>query len=116
MKVLFFLFIIPSVIFFFLIREFLDMRRRSRGLERWKNFNEKTISWAKEIQDSKVKEEYVKYCMEMLVATSSTKVVVFSEEEQTQKIIDKFGNHIPSIVENIRDKKINEILNGTNLS
>jgi hypothetical protein len=79
----------------------------------WSDFNKQTIEWADEIKDEKVKNLYLNYLFEKisLYPTDNIDKIYFDFDKHRQEIVDKFGKHIPSLLIEVRDEKINEILN-----
>ena len=95
-----------------LIRDMLEHRRKLKKLNEWDDFNKKALEWADEIKDSKVKEDFFNYCLSLLKKGKSIEEIAnfFSIEEEKQKVINQFGKHIPSLLIETRDEKINNIL------
>jgi hypothetical protein len=90
----------------------LEHRRKLKKLNEWDDFNKKSLEWADEIKDSKVKEDFFNYCLSLLKKGKSIEEITnfFSIEEEKQKVINQFGKHIPSLLIETRDEKINNIL------
>lgn len=102
------IFIIPvgfgAYVFF---NVFLTHYRDRRKLNRWSEFNTKLISWAEEIEDPKVRGEYLMYATDFVYGglnealNSENKI-----KNYTETIYTRFGNHIPSLKQEMRNSKL----------
>jgi hypothetical protein len=96
------------------IKLFLNHKEYITSIEKLSNFNKKVIKWSEEIKDELIRHEYLHFCTNrMYKITGETKT--FRLEEYNilkQEIIEKFINHIPSLKQELREEKLNKILNG----
>lgn len=90
----------------------LISRRRISKMEKMRNFLSETVTWAEEISDPNIKNEYLRFCVDNLkkVSKSVDEAVKFDIESHRQEIIRKYSNHIPSLKQEVRDMKIKQIL------
>lgn len=109
--------IIISIVVIVIIKLFLNHKEYITSIEQLSNFNKKVIKWSEEIQDELIKHEYLHFCTNRMFnfdkITGETKT--FRLEEYNilkQEIIEKFVNHIPSLKQELREEKLNKILNG----
>ena len=89
-------------------------KRKMKAISDWSDFNKQTLDWADEIKDDKVKNLLADFLFEKIsLYTNDNAAVVyeFDINKSKQEIIDKFGKHIPSLLIEVRDEKIDEILN-----
>jgi hypothetical protein len=106
--------VIVSIGVIVIIKLFLNHKKYITSIEQLSNFNKKVIKWSEEIQDVLIRHEYLHFCTNrMYKITGETKT--FRLEEYNilkQEIIEKFVNHIPSLKQELREEKLNKILNG----
>ena len=109
--------IIISIGVIVIIKLFLNHKKYITSIEQLSNFNKKVIKWSEEIQDELIRHEYLHFCTNRMFnfdkIAGETKT--FRLEEYNilkQEIIEKFVNHIPSLKQELREEKLNKILNG----
>lgn len=96
---------------FFTTRKF---RSNSKKLNEWSEFNKKLLNWGDEIVDKSVKQEYLQFCIDRIMITKSmdiTSITNMDLDILKQEVIRRYSNHIPSLKKEVRDQKINKILN-----
>lgn len=100
------------MLFNFIKGEYLH-RKKMKKLDDWKQFNEKCVDWSKEIKDVYVRGEFLHHNIQRLLEISKNQeeLISFDIEVETQKIKRQYGKHIPSFLPEIRDGKVNELLN-----
>ena len=81
-----------------------------KAISDWSDFNKQTLEWADEIKDEEVKNLYLNFLFEKISLYTNDNFE-FDINKSKQEIIDRFGKHIPSILIEVRDEKIDEILN-----
>ena len=114
--------IIISIGVIVIIKLFLNHKKYITNIEQLSNFNKKVIKWSEEIQDELIRHEYLHFCTNRMFnfdkITGETKTFRFSKKTREeynilkQEIIEKFINHIPSLKQELREEKLNKILNG----
>ena len=85
-----------------------------KKLDDWKQFNDKCEDWSKEIKDVQVRGEFLHHNIQRILEISKDQddlLISFDIEVETQKIKALYVKHIPSFLPEIRDGKINELLN-----
>jgi hypothetical protein len=95
-----------------------DMRRhnkRMRKLDQWSQFHKQSMEWAKEIVDVNVRVDFLNKCVSKLSKTNNGNSGIgnlddWDIEEEKMKICSEWGHHIPSLVQEIRENKLNQIL------
>lgn len=116
----FIFYIITVVLLAFTLKLLFDIyrsiklhKKRSKRIEEWSSFNKLLISYTSEITDSQVKSEYISHCMRILTSEKSIDFITSDHAIQSieNEIIEKFSNHIPSLKQKSREKKLNRILN-----
>ena len=89
-------------------------KRKMKNISNWGDFNKQCLEWAEEMQDKSVKDEYLNYLFEKISLFNSDKIFknheLFDMENSKKEIIEKYGKHIPSLLIEVRDEKIDEIL------
>ena len=90
-------------------------RRRMRKLDQWSQFHKQLMDWAKDIQDVNVRVDFINQCVHELIQTGNDKMNKnmlddWDIYEEKKKICNEWGKHIPSLVQEIREKKLNQIL------
>lgn len=111
----FVLFTTISVVYKF-IKENRKHRDRMRKLDQWSQFHGQLMDWSKEIVDVNVRVNFINQCVHKLINNSNDKLANnnllddWSLEEEKQKICKEWGQHIPSLLQEIRDNKLKQIL------
>jgi hypothetical protein len=111
---LFVLFTTISVVYKF-IKENRKHRDRMRKLDQWSQFHGQLMDWSKEIVDVEVRVNFINHCAHKLIKTgndnlSNNLLDDWSVEEEKQKVCKEWGQHIPSLLQEMRDRKLNQIL------
>ena len=84
-------------------------KRKMKNISDWGDFNKQCVKWSDEIKDNSLKEDYLKYLYDEIVSKWLDHGL-FDVDKSRQEIVDKFGKHIPSLLMEVRDEKIDEIL------
>jgi competence protein ComGF len=99
------------------IKETRTHRKRMRKLDEWSQFHQNLMNWSREIQDVDVRNNFINECVSRLVLGDSDRLDFdkdmlddWSIDESKKNICDKWGKHIPSLAQEIREKKLNQIL------
>ena len=99
------------------IKDTINHNKRMRKLDQWSNFHQKLIDWSKEIQDAKVRDNFINECVSRLVLGESDRLDFDKDmlddwdiNEAKKNIYEKWGKHIPSLTQEIREKKLSKIL------
>lgn len=97
------------------IRDTRIHRRRMRKLDQWSQFHGQLMDWSKEIQDVGVRVNFINHCVHKLIQTGNDKLSKNMLDDwdidlEKIKICDEWGKHIPSLVQEIREKKLNQLL------
>lgn len=102
-------------LFYRFIQENRQHSKRMRKLDQWSQFHGQLMDWSKEIVDDNVRVDFINDCIHKLISTSNDKLSNrdlddWSVEEEKQKVCNEWGQHIPSLLQEMRDKKLNQIL------
>jgi len=98
------------------IKENRKHRKYMNNLNEWSKFHEQLMAWSKEIVDVGVRVDFINQCAHKLIKTSNDKLSNdnlldnWSVEEEKQKVCKEWGQHIPSLLQEIRDNKLKKIL------
>ena len=96
------------------IQENRKHRKYMKNLDEWSKFHEQLMAWSKEIVDVNVRVNFINQCAHKLISDSNERakdmLVDWSLEEEKQKICKEWGQHIPSLLQEMRDKKLKKIL------
>ena len=89
--------------------------KRKMKLDQWSQFHNQLIEWSNEIVDSEVKVNFINECVSRLILGESDRFVKdmlddWDIDESKKNIYDKWGKHIPSLLQEIRERKLNKIL------
>ena len=103
-----------------LIDFLIDHMRHKRRMKRLEEFNEFMVlckSWSEEITDVDVKREFVESWLLKIYDVDLTSEIFFdyickewSVETATQQIFVKWGKWIPSLTQQVRNERINELI------
>jgi hypothetical protein len=111
--ILVFLFVMIRVLYGF-IQENRKYSKRMKKLDQWSKFHEQLMNWSKEIVDVGVRVNFINHCAHKLINDSNERVKDmlsdWSVEEEKQKVFKEWGQHIPSLLQEMRDKKLKKIL------
>lgn len=95
------------IVFFKIINDHRKLMRSIRASEKWLEFNQQVTSWISECDDPKSKIELLKYGMIILETTPDEHKI----KNFKKTIVEKWGNHIPSLRQEFREIKLNQLLN-----
>ena len=90
--------------------------KRKMKLDQWSQFHNQLIEWSNEIVDSEVKVNFINECVSKLVLCDESDrfdkdmLDDWDIDESKKNIYDKWGKHIPSLLQEIRERKLNKIL------
>lgn len=103
--------VVISVLYKF-IMDNLNHRKRMRVLDQWSEYNKQLIEWSKEIVDEGVRINFLNTCVDELTnrRIDNTLVDYFDIDKEREKVYNKWGKHIPSLLQEIREKRLNQIL------
>lgn len=103
--------IVKTIIDF--IKSSIEHQKVMNMLSDWSKFHKKMMEWSDEIQDEKVKEKYLEYCISILISYTSNDgdYRKFPNIDEVRSYIFlNYKNHIPSIKKKIRQEKLDDIL------
>jgi hypothetical protein len=117
-QLVFLLFILSTMIgiVYKFIKENRKHSNRMRKLDQWSQFHGQLMNWSKEIVDVDVRVNFINHCVHKLIQTGNDKLANndllddWSIEKEKQKVCKEWGQHIPSLLQEIRDNKLNQIL------
>ena len=103
--------IIISIVVIVIIILFLNHKEYITSIEQ---LSKKVIKWSEEIQDELIRHEYLHFCTNRMfkIDKITGEISRFDYHILEQEIIEKFINHIPSLKQELREEKLNKILNG----
>lgn len=116
-----FIFVIVGITINF-IKTTRRYNKRMRNLKQWSQFQKQLIEWGKEISDPIVRLRFMSQHVHKLIQKSNKYLPEDYDdngldnldnldiEEEKQKICDEWGKYIPSLVQHIRENKLNQIL------
>lgn len=96
--------------------------KRKMKLDQWSKFHTQLTEWAKEIVDVDVRVNFINECVSKLSSNRQNLILGGSDrfdkdmlddwdiDESKKNICDKWGKHIPSLLQEIRDNKLKQIL------
>jgi hypothetical protein len=97
------------------IKEMRQSNKRMKRLDQWSNFHKQSIEWAKEIVDMNVRVKFMNECVSKLSTMNGGEPGVgnldnWDLEEEKMKVYNQWGQHIPSLLQEVRNKKLNQLL------
>lgn len=99
------------------IKDLREHRKRMKKLDQWSKFHQQLIEWSGEIVDQTVRYDFMSNCVQKLLKNSNERLdigidqlVDFDLDKEKQKVFEKWGKHIPSLTQEIRENKLNQIL------
>lgn len=96
------------------IQENRKHRKHMERLNEWSKFHEQLMNWSKEIVDVGVRVNFINHCAHKLISDSNERakdmLSDWSVEEEKQKVCKEWGQYIPSLLQEMRDKKLKQIL------
>lgn len=97
------------------IKETIVHRRRMNKLDQWSKFHQQLMDWSKEISDMAVRVEFMNFCANELIQQSNQKLKNdmldnWDINEEKLKIFNQWGQYIPSLLQEVRESKLNKIL------
>ena len=113
---LFFVLCVMIGIVYKFIKENRKHSRRMKKLDQWSQFHGQLMNWSKEIVDVDARVNFINQCAHKLIQTGNDKLANnnllddWSVEEEKQKVCKEWGQHIPSLLQEMRDKKLKQIL------
>ena len=113
--------IIFSLFFFgFVIRmawtfifDAIKHRRRMQKLDQWTNFHKQLTYWATEITDKTIKDRFLSECLADITNIKIGDVERFDHfdwHKEKMKIYQKWGQYIPSLLQEVRQEKLNKLV------
>ena len=100
-----------------IIKDLREHRKRMKKLDQWSKFHHQLVEWSGEIVDQSVRYNFMNNYVHKLLKQSSERLdsginqlVDFDLDEEKQKVFEKWGKHIPSLTQEIRENKLNNIL------
>ena len=117
-QLVFLLFILSTMIgiVYKFIKENRKHSNRMGKLDQWSQFHGQLMNWSKEIVDVDVRVNFINHCVHKLIQTGNDKLANndllddWSIEEEKQKVCKEWGQHIPSLLQEMRDNKLKQIL------
>lgn len=107
------LFFIGKTVFGLLLST-IKFKSNSKKIDEWSEFNRKLLAWGDEIVDKSVKQKYLEFCIEKVMSVKNLDITLITNmdlDNLKQEVIRKYSNHIPSLKQELRERKINKILN-----
>lgn len=106
---------VSALLFFIIYRFTRDMakhRKRMRKLDEWSRFNKQLTNWASEIVDVNARSEFMDECVNRLVDYRSDykNIDDFDWNFEKMKIYLSWGQHIPSLLQEVREDKLNKLV------
>ena len=94
------------------ISKIVKHKKRMKNLNQWSEFHKKLSEWALEIKDEDIKIIFISECISKLNQTEK-KIINFDEFDwnlEKMKVYEKWGQHIPSLLQEVRQEKLNKLV------
>jgi len=112
--IVFLMIILLSFIIYRFVKDNRLYNKRMRKLDQWKIFHEQLVEWSKEIVDSKTKQKFIDECLNKLIERGNNGINGslddWNVEEEKREVYMKWGKHIPSLIREVRENRLNKIL------
>lgn len=102
--------LLVSVFVYRFVRDTIRHNRITRKVSEWSEFHKQLTLWSSEIKDIGIKDKFVSECIQRLVDHDVRNLSDFSYEVEKQKVFDKWGKHIPSLLQEVRNEKLNKLV------
>ena len=113
-KIVFLIIYIPLICgyIYHMIKTYQGFNRKQKILEEYHEFSMQVLDWSKEIKDINKSSELLYYHITYISTSSLEEAIIKSKKipEFRKYIEDTWGQDIPSLKNQIRDRKINSIL------
>ena len=96
-------------------KETMVHRRRMNKLDQWSKFHQQLMNWSKEIVDVSVRVDFMNFCANELIQQSNQNLKndmldSWDINEEKIKIYLRWGKHIPSLLQEVRESKLNQLV------
>ena len=96
-------------------KETMVHRRRMNKLDQWSKFHQQLMNWSKEIVDVSVRVDFMNFCANELIQQSNQNLKndmldSWDINEEKIKIYLRWGKHIPSLLQEVRENKLNQLV------
>jgi hypothetical protein len=105
-----------AVIFILFIRFLKETRKHNKRmtkLNEWSKFHKQLVEWASEISDVTIRQQYMNECVGKLISHNSNNIDLidnFSIEKEKEVIYKKWGQYIPSLLQEVRQSRLEKLL------
>lgn len=105
------LFIPLIIIIFYFFSSMIKHHRDMKELKEWSEFRKQTYEWALEISDSSIRDKYILEQAYILIEDLKDRdYQKLNIEDEKIKIYLKWGKHIPSLLQDMRENKLNKLV------
>lgn len=84
-------------------------KRRMSDLSKWRKLIDQSIVWSKEISCETTREKFLIFYADSILNVKREDICSTKIEEVKTRIINQFGNNIPSIREETRNSRLKEL-------
>jgi len=87
-------------------------RKRMKKINQWSEFHEQLAGWSKEISDVTTRQKFMNECVNKLIEKVNDGIEGLDDwdiEEEKSKISKDWGKHIPSLLQELRQERLNKI-------
>jgi hypothetical protein len=117
--------VMTAIMFVKFIHEVIKHNKRMKQINKWSVFHQQLSDWANEIEDQNTKYQYMNHCLGLLdnrhakihgvIGDTHRGIDYINEipsliEKEREDIYKKWGDHIPSLKQQMREIKLNKIL------
>ena len=97
------------------IKETRVHRKRMNKLDQWSKFHKQLMDWSKEIVDVSARVDFMNFCANELIQQSNQNMKNdmldnWDINEEKMKIFNQWGKHIPSLLQEVRQKKLDSLV------
>ncbi len=102
------------------IRDIRKHNKKMRKLDEWREFNEQLVSYSQEITDPHIKQKFIEECIDKLLSVTNKiptydsgeywEPILVDIEQEKQKVCQKWGQYIPSLLQEVRNQKLNKLI------
>ncbi len=106
--------VMPIILIVNFIRTVRLYKKRKIKIDTFSDFNKRILSYSKEIVDMSIQIEYLNYISKLTINFGKNLEEYYVDDSKLESIIsdiyNRFGNNIPSLQQEYRDRQLKKIL------
>lgn len=105
--------VIFVMLFIRFLKETRKHNKRMTKLNEWSKFHKQLTEWAFEISDVTIRQQYMNECVGKLISHNTNNIDLidqFSIEKEKEVIYKRWGQYIPSLLQEVRQSRLEKLL------